>query len=345
MARRLVSIIIPTLNEAENLRQLIPAIRRQETTFDVEVLVIDSGSTDATLEVCEEFGVRTAQIPKGTFNHGQTRQDAAALTAGEFLVFTVGDALPADEHWMQRLVEPLLESEQVAGCYGMQVAPDEPLVNPLEKEISLEQGIANELAKGPHAEQDSSGRTYKRVAEGYRFQDLLPFEKRRLASFDNCDSCVRRGVLLDEVPFDPARFGEDYQWAAQVLERGYTVVFEPRAKVFHYHRQGFRYFFNRMWLDQKIVLEVFGLRGHRSLLELFGSWRKEVAASWSGLGSSSGVRGAARVKWFVYNLKLITANRFARYLTEVEGRRHPFGWIANRVERKLGKLVTIRRPI
>ena len=59
---------------------------------------------------------------------------------------------------------------------------------------------------------------------------------------------------------------------------------------------------------------------------------------------TSGLSRRARMKWFGYNLKLITANRLARYLTEAEGRPHPMGWIANAVERRLGRHATIRRP-
>ncbi len=106
-----VSIIIPTLNESENLRRLIPALRSQAASFDFEIIVIDSGSTDSTLAVCEELAVKTMEIPKGTFNHGGTRLTAAREAAGTILVFTVGDALPADENWLANLVDPILEDE------------------------------------------------------------------------------------------------------------------------------------------------------------------------------------------------------------------------------------------
>lgn len=340
-----VSVIIPTLDEADNLRKLLPALERQETDFEVEIIVIDSGSKDATLDVCREFGVRTKEIPPGTFDHGRTRQEAAGLASGEILVFTVGDALPSDDRWLANLVGPALEDENVAGCYGMQVGPDAPEINPLEQGISLEHEIALDVASGPHAREDpGTGRIFKKVADGFRFDELPPREQRRLASFDNCTSCARRRILIEEVPFESARFGEDFQWAAKVLERGYTVVFEPRAKVFHYHEQNFRYFFRRMWLDQKIIREVFGLLGHRSVVDCAGSWWRETGAAWSSL-RARGLGRAAQLKWFAYNLKLITANRLARYLTEAEGRPHPLGWIADRVQKKLGTLVTIRRPV
>ena len=267
------------------------------------------------------------------------------MAKGEVLAFTVGDALPSDDQWLANLVGPALEDENVAGCYGMQVGPDEPQINPLEKGFSLEREIALDVASGPHASEDpATGRIFKKVGEGFRFDQLTPRDQRRVASFDNCNSCARRRILLEEAPFESARFGEDFQWAARVLGLGYTVVFEPRAKVFHYHVQSFRYFFRRMWLDQKIIREVFGLIGHSSVIECAGSWWKETGAAWSSL-RSRGLGRVTRLKWFGYNLKLITANRLARYLTEAEGRPHPLGWIADRVQKKLGRLVTIRRPV
>ena len=75
------------------------------------------------------------------------------------------------------------------------------------------------------------------------------------------------------------------------------------------------------------------------------SWLKEGSTSWSDLAAISGLGPTRRLRWFGYNLKLITANRLARDLTEAEGRRHPFGWLADRVERDLGQAVMIRRPV
>ena len=53
------------------------------------------------------------------------------------------------------LVGPLLDDENVAGSYGMQVGPDEPRINPLEKGISLEHEIALDVASGDHAREES----------------------------------------------------------------------------------------------------------------------------------------------------------------------------------------------
>src|SRR5712692_11332837 len=98
------SILIPTKNGAQELEACLRAVYSQKGTGPLEVIVIDSGSTDATLEIARGFPVRIEQIPPETFHHARTRNYAASLAKGEFLVFLSQDAIPASEAWLGAMI-------------------------------------------------------------------------------------------------------------------------------------------------------------------------------------------------------------------------------------------------
>jgi rhamnosyltransferase len=79
-----------------------------------------------------------------------------------------------------------------------------------------------------------------------------------LASFDNVSSCLRRSVW-EEFPFGRTSFGEDLRWGKKVVEAGYKLVYEPRSAVFHSHERGAAYDLRRHYVEQRLLLDLFGL--------------------------------------------------------------------------------------
>lgn len=239
-----VSVVIPTLNAGPGFDDLLRALYAQERDFDLEVLVVDSGSSDGTPELAARHGARVHQIPKSGFNHGATRNLGVSLTGGEYVVLLVQDAVPQGAGWLSSLVGAVVAGgERVAGAYSRQVA--RPGADPVTR--ALMGGMA-------------SGREERREQKvGGDYLSLPPARKRRLAAFDNVSSCVRRSVW-EEFPFETARFGEDIRWGKAVVEAGYTVVYEPRSVVVHSHERGPLYDLKRYYADQKILAELFGLR-------------------------------------------------------------------------------------
>ena len=103
------TIVIPTFNGEEFLIEVIEAIFNQKTTKTYELLIIDSGSTDRTLEIIAKYPkIRLHQIPNKEFGHGRTRNLAVEMANSEFVVFLTQDATPSHDQWL----DYLLESEQ-----------------------------------------------------------------------------------------------------------------------------------------------------------------------------------------------------------------------------------------
>src|ERR1700722_2461941 len=127
----LISVIIPVKNGDYWLEGVLEGLVTQ-TLFDrCELIVIDSGSTDKTLEMVRRFPVRLVQIPPEQFNHGSTRNLGVNLAKGEYVVMTVQDAKAADEGWLQKLLDGF-DAPDVAGVCGQQIVPHDPDKNPVE---------------------------------------------------------------------------------------------------------------------------------------------------------------------------------------------------------------------
>jgi rhamnosyltransferase len=200
------------------------------------------------------------------------------------VAFIVQDAVPLDERWLVAMVENLERDEQVAGVYGRQVPRPEAGV--------LTRVLVNSLATA------SLERREQFVDDPGQYRKMPPAKRRRLANFDNVSSCLRRSVW-EKLHFEKTNFGEDIRWGKKVVEAGYKTVYEPRSAVFHSHERGAMYNLRRYYVDQRVLLELFGLKGvpnfrrllraiSRSSLRLYRLLRQdEEGASRGGLWLAS----------------------------------------------------------
>ena len=121
----LTSIVIRTLNEARYLGELLQAIERQDTgPFEVEVVVIDSGSDDGTLEIAQRHGCVITHITREQFSFGRSLNMGCEVARGDILVLISGHCVPTDEHWLRKLCQPVADGK-VAYSYGKQVGGPE----------------------------------------------------------------------------------------------------------------------------------------------------------------------------------------------------------------------------
>lgn len=217
----MISVCLPTKNAGPRLASALDAWRGQRVGDPVELVVVDSGSRDDTLAQCRAAGARVASIPPESFNHGDTRNLLAQMARGDLLVFTVQDAVPADEQVLRELTEPLQQQPELAGVCGRQVAsPDADFVGRWE---------ATQLGKKVGLE-----RRCKQLTSWEEFLSWDFLRRFESVSFDNVCSAIPRRVW-EETPFSRIDFGEDLDWAVRVLRRGGALLFNPAARVFHSH--------------------------------------------------------------------------------------------------------------
>jgi len=229
-----LSVIIPTRNAGPFLAALLEAVQAQQVPGDVEIIVIDSQSQDGTPDLARQFGARLLSVSSRRFNHGRTRNQALEADGGEFVAMTVQDALPTDEHWLARLLAPLLEKPQVAGSYGLQDAPPE---------ASLLARTRSAMWREAHA-----APALKSLAGPDAFWEMAPTERLELIGFDDVTSCLRRSVW-QKLPLPEYNFGEDMAWARNALLQGHQIAFVPEARVWHAHERGWWYELRRAYID------------------------------------------------------------------------------------------------
>src|SRR3989344_3991542 len=112
------SIIIRTHNEEKHIGNLLRAIKEQEYK-DYEVIVVDSGSTDGTLDIASKHEAKIINIESRNFTFGYALNVGAEAASGKYLVMVSAHVLPRDKHWLSNMVITF-NDENVAMVYGRQ---------------------------------------------------------------------------------------------------------------------------------------------------------------------------------------------------------------------------------
>jgi rhamnosyltransferase len=209
----LITVAIPVRNGGAELTRCLDAIASQEIDDEVEVLIIDSGSTDRTPQLAREHGARVHEIAASEFHHGRTRNLGAQLARGEIIVWTTHDAYPDSTDWMARLTAPLREGEpDVVGVYGRQVAHLDA-APPERYFLDFLYGTRPRLQRAGSVEELTMETTL----------------------FSNANSAMPRQLLLDEPFAEDILIAEDQDWSRRMLLAGNAIRYVPEAAVRHSH--------------------------------------------------------------------------------------------------------------
>jgi len=215
----LATVVVLTYNGERYLRDLLNAVRAQRIDGVVEVLVIDSGSTDSTLQILEEFPeVEVVTIPNEEFGHGKTRNLAAHLARGTFVAYLTHDAVPATDRWLYELLKPFELNSEVVAVMGKQLP--RPWCFPLLKyEINaVFGGFGPDFGTSLFYEDDFV------TSEGVR--NAVTF-------YSDVNSAARRDVLTGPVPYRDVSYAEDQLLGRDAIAAGYVKAYAPRASVLH----------------------------------------------------------------------------------------------------------------
>lgn len=274
-----LSIIIPTKNGASDVEKCLDGVFAQHIDIPYEVIVIDSGSTDSTLQIVRKFLVKLVEIEPRDFGHGKTRNLGAALAKGKYLVYLVQDAYPANEHWLGQLVQNLEQDDRVAGAYSRWLP--KPDCNPVHARWIREHfSPVKEI----------------RSLDGLDENDYLS-NIRKLIVFSNVSSCIRKAVW-EGIPFDETlTFGEDQQWSKKVLQAGHAIIYEPESIVYHSHNESFKQRFKTSFDAALSFKKIAGVDA--GLLSIVPSVLAGTARDWKFMGRSSFRRNAS---WLIYSV-------------------------------------------
>lgn len=206
-----VSIVIRCFNERQHIGRLLRGIT-QQTVRDAEIIVVDSGSTDGTLDVVREFPVKLLSIRAEDFSFGRSLNLGCAAATGEFIVVASAHVYPVYDDWLEKMIEPMSD-EQVALVYGKQ-----------------------------------RGDEQTQYSEQQIFAHWFPEQSNRKQSHpfcNNANSCVRRS-LWEKFPYREELTGlEDLDWATRILAEGYHLAYAAEAEIVHVHNETWSQIRNR----------------------------------------------------------------------------------------------------
>jgi glycosyltransferase involved in cell wall biosynthesis len=276
-----VSIVIPAKNGRPTIGPSLDAVLAQDYDGPLDVLVVDSGSTDGTLDdVRARPAVKLHRIHPLAFDHGDTRNLGAGMTTGEAIVFLVQDAEPVGKHWLKNLVRNL-DDPSVAGAFS-RVLP-RPDAGPLVKK-----GCEGDLNFG-------SRRIESRMSNPAAWHAQDPHSLRVACNFNDVASVLRRSVWRT-LPMQHGMFGEDIKFARAAIEAGWTIVFDPESQVLHSHEYDASTLYDRTYIDAVLNMEYLKracVDTFKNSLVLTGRF---VKADWRFL-KEQGLPFGQRLKW------------------------------------------------
>jgi glycosyltransferase involved in cell wall biosynthesis/SAM-dependent methyltransferase len=253
---RSVSVVVPVLDGARHLPELLAAVRDQGR--EVELLVIDSGSTDGSVAIAREAGADVIEIPRAEFGHGRTRNLGAERTSGELICFLTQDATPVPG-WLDAYDAAFALAGDVGAAFG------------------------------PHLPRPDSSPMIARELTEF-FAGFSPDGTPALLGRDdpmflsNVNACYRRECWA-QIRFRDLRYSEDQAFAREMAEHGWRRAYQPAAAVLHAHDYSPVGFMRRYFDEYRGLRETSGhverigvrstIRDVRGLVSADRGWMRE----------------------------------------------------------------------
>jgi glycosyltransferase involved in cell wall biosynthesis len=205
------SIVIRAYNEEQHIGRLLEGVR-QQTLGEVEIVLVDSGSTDETVSVAESFGARIVRISSSEFTFGRSLNLGIQAATCELIVIASAHVYPVYPDWLESILRPF-ENDNVALSYGKQ--------------------------RGPETAQFSEQQIYHQW-----YQDLS--KPRQATAFCNNANAAIRKTLWQQNHYDETLTGlEDLAWGKWAKEQGYDIAYVAAAEIIHVHNETPDGVFNR----------------------------------------------------------------------------------------------------
>ncbi|OGG15601.1 hypothetical protein A3D77_02800 [Candidatus Gottesmanbacteria bacterium RIFCSPHIGHO2_02_FULL_39_11] len=222
------SIIIPTHNAGRSIENLLSNLITYSKKYNIEIILIDSESTDQTIPIINSFQLKFSRITlvkirKKDFNHGLTRNDGVRLAKGKYIIFMSQDVSLVNDSFFKFFRNDLKSDSKTVAVFGKHIPyPKTPIIQKIEQQCRFE-----ELDYYANSEP--------------LFQDIInPFtplsedSKILWYSLFNTFSCYK-SEYLKKNPFSKTNYGEDILMGKNIIDKGLTKVYDPRCIILHSH--------------------------------------------------------------------------------------------------------------
>jgi len=219
------TVVIPTQNAGRHIPGLLDSLQAQ-TLKPAQIIVVDSESTDQTVQLARSQNCKVITIKRSDFDHGTARNLPFSKIQTEFVIYLTQDALPCDKYAVENIIRPLSDDEKAGAAFGRQLPyPDASF-------------FAEHLRLFNYPEN-----SYERILNDKKKYGI------KTAFLSNSFAAYRRSVL-EEIGYFKSDliFGEDTLAAAEILLKGYKIAYAADAKIFHSHNytvlQDFKRYFD-----------------------------------------------------------------------------------------------------
>jgi rhamnosyltransferase len=239
------SIVIRAFNEEAQLGRLLDGIRHQRIK-NIQVIVVDSGSTDRTVNITREYGAELVHINPKQFSFGRSLNYGIKRTESDVIVIASAHVYPVYPDWLEKLMEPF-KDEQVALTYGKQRGTDQ-----------------------------------SHFSENQIFLHWYPQQRQLNQSHpfcNNANAAIRKSCW-ESHPYDenlPAL--EDLAWAKWAIEKGYRIRYVPEAEIIHIHHETNHGIFNRYKREGMAFKQIYPHENFR-VMDLFRLFFSNVKSDW-----------------------------------------------------------------
>lgn len=210
MEKYKISIIIRTYNEERNIGEVLDILSKQ-TYKNKEIIIVDSESTDNTLNICKKYETKIININKKDFNYSYASNIGAENSTGDILCYLSGHSIPVEINYLEKTNEIFLDNS-VGGCYGDIIA----------------------LRSGSLVEKFFHYLGYiKNINKGKK----IIYERKIHPGILSCSNASFRKHLWEKNKFkeELGDGGEDVELAYRIIEDGYVIAKAPTLLVKHSH--------------------------------------------------------------------------------------------------------------
>jgi rhamnosyltransferase len=314
--KKYISVFIPVFNGDKYLGECIESIINQElpTGYSLEIIIIDSGSTDRSLDIINQYKkhVILIEIPNKDFTHGGTRQKAAEIAKGEFILYLTQDATPSDYRWLLNMVEPFYLSDRVGCVFGRQV-PRRNAAPTIKREVS---GVFDSMG----APDSIVIHRHKSLVDNKNINAINTF-------FSDANSAVRRSLLIGEVPFRKVHYAEDQALAEDMQKKGFLKAYSPQGIVWHSNEYTAKEYSERKFDEFTGLYDSLGVVYPVSKKSLLFGWIRPTIKDIKFIKIDPSYGRKAKIKWLLtaplYNMGSIHGQFKAfRLKDNLEKRKH-----------------------
>ncbi|WP_309605575.1 glycosyltransferase family 2 protein [Phenylobacterium sp.] len=272
-----VSVVIPTFNAGEEFNWLLRKLKAQKGLGGVEIVVVDSGSTDGTAELAERFGCTVVRIPNSEFSHSHARNLGADNAKGDLLLFTVQDAYPAGDHWLYSLALALTRQTAAGDRLAAVSCTEFPR---RDSEIVYNAGIEAHYAFLGCRDADRIGALSGQDHQALRTQGQL-----------SDVACMITAPMFQAYRYE-GRYAEDLILGVRLIRDGHRIAMLSSVRVIHSHNRPAAYHLRRTFVDVLFLTDAFvdfslppassiggALAGAVALQAVIAAWSPQAGAN------------------------------------------------------------------